>query len=140
MFKMDQHGQVKNIITTAFSSRLIYVQGHLYDRMVLTSTTEASAAAPASSVAAAAAADAGEDRATSKGGFSLAGFSRLMLIDMCILAGGYNSITTTIPFYCPRTPTLPQAVIICRMCPALALCVRMRSFAFMAVHPLQSLT
>ncbi len=97
MFKMDQHGQVKNIITTAFLFRLIYVQGHLYDRMVLTSATEASAAAPASSVTSAAAADEGEDRETCKGSFSLSGFSRLMLIDMCILAGGCNAIITTIP-------------------------------------------
>jgi hypothetical protein len=97
VFKMDQHGQVKHIITTAFLFRLIHVQGHLYDRAVLTaapgtSVATAAAASSSSAVAAAAAAAEGDDKEAAKGNFSLAGFSRLMLIDMCILAGDVHSV------------------------------------------------
>ena len=90
---MDQHGQVKNITTTAFWFRLIHVQGHLYDRAVLTAAPGTSVAAASSATAAAAAE--GDDKEASKGSFSLAGFSRLMLIDMCILAGNGHAVHCT---------------------------------------------
>ena len=118
VFKMDQHGQVKHIITTAFLFRLIRVQGHLYDRAVLTAAPGTSVAAASSS--AAAAAEEGDEKEAAKGNFSLAGFSRLMLIDMCILAGDVHSIHCrwSIPLPACNADVQLQAAIICQTCPA----------------------
>ena len=117
---MDQHGQVKLIITTAFLFRFIRVQGHLYDRAVLTAAPgSTSVAAASSSAAAAAAAEEGDDKEAAKGNFSLAGFSRLMLIDMCILAGDVHGIRCrcSIPLRARNADVQLQAAIICRTCP-----------------------
>ncbi len=111
VFKMDQHGQVTLIIITTFLFRFIRVQGHLYDRAVLTAAPGTSvAAASSSSSSAAAAAEEGDDKEAAKGNFSLAGFSRLMLIDMCILAGDVHGIR------CRCSITLPARAMLTYNC------------------------
>jgi hypothetical protein len=70
-----------------------------------------------------------------KGDFSLAGFTRLMLIDMCILAGAAAAAAAQDDD--GHTPFL-QVVIICPTSPALASCARMLSSVSTAAHPLPS--